>query len=84
MQGKYVLIFAVSGIIACLAIYQIFLCAIINSEISASSGFLFFNYRFWFWTAVAWVSAYSIIKNYLGMRRDSVEIISIVAAESAQ
>lgn len=63
-----------SIIAACVSIYHIFMLMIgslklpkdiTHHTISEPSLFLIFDYSFWFWTILAWLSTYLLIKNII-------------------
>lgn len=60
MPYKSALKIIISIIVVCLSVYNIFVLAM-----TPSSSFLMLNYYFWFWTILAWISVYLIIRNYL-------------------
>lgn len=74
MLARPILIIIVSLITAIYAVINIYRIAIysihhaesmLKHQIVDSTPFLILNPVFWFWTVLAWLSAYLLIKNYL-------------------
>jgi len=67
MQIKPALIFALSLLVAFFSMYKIYVKAITSHD---SSALLMFDYSFWLWTILAWISAFLFIKSYLVLKEN--------------